>query len=266
MSTAAATDTGAALQATHHGSDTEDAHRLTVVGEPEHIPRMVPELEVAPQGFLGFAIQGHHSLFLPFAQHLDVLQSGVHVAQANIRKLLEAEAGGDKHRDYGLVAHAEVAVAVLYIVLAYRKHGLNFIIGVRVHVFIVGRRYLQAGYRVQGDVFLGFSPIKKGLYRLGVVVDRSRCSRFESTAPPLWPAFLLGGHIANEVADMVAGDPLKIWPVMFPGVPVEVTEDILVVGSPLYRQFVPGEETGDEFAEGLSFRFCYHFSFSPSEY
>ena len=260
---AAAGHPGAVLQAPDHGPHAVEGHRLPFIGQPQRLPPLWSEFQVAPQRFPGLPVDGHHPHLAPLAQHLELLQPGVEVAQADIAELFQPEAGGDEYGDDGLVADAEVAVAEPDVILADLEHGPDLIIGVGADLLVVGRPHLEPGHRVLGEVLLGFGPVEQGFYRLGVMIDGGRGGRLVGAAPRLGPAALLGGHIVDEVPDMVPGDARSFRPAMLAGKPVQFRKDVLVVGPTLWGEVLPGQESGDDAAQGCGFGFEYHFSFLP---
>jgi len=228
---AAAVDAGALLQAGKHYLDGKGLQGLAVVGQPDPVAARLPGLgEVLFQGLPGLPADGYHPHLGALAHDAHLLQLGVEFGEPHAGQLGESQAGVEKDRDDGLVTQAQVAVAVLDIVLADPQHGNHLLVGVGLHLLVAGLGQPHAQRRALLEVLLVQGPVEEGLDHLAVVVDGARGRLLEGTAPPVpGPAVGLGGDVLHEVADVVPGDLVRVGPAFVPGKPLQAAEADLVV-------------------------------------
>ena len=178
---------------------------------------------------------------------------GVDVGEFYPAQLLHPEPGGDEQGDDGLIADAEIGVAEMDILLAYLEHGVHLVVGVGLDLAVARGAQLQAQGRVVVEVLLGLGPVEQGLHHLTVVVDGGRGRLLKGGALGGRPAVLLGGHVAQEVPDVLAGDGFRPGPALAAGIPLEVAEQGAVEVAGVFGEVRPAGEVDDEVAQcGLS--------------
>lgn len=256
------------LQPGQHDFDGGVAHRLAVVGQPHGVrSRLRGDAVLGQVGFqvlFRLDVDGQGAPFVPLAQDAHLLQLGVQLGELHLGQLVEAQAGIDEDRDDGPVADAQVAVAVLDIVLAEVEQGVHLFVAVGLDVLVIGRGQPEApqvsDLRAFREVALVGGPVEEGFGHLEVVVHGARRRLFVGAAAAVaLPAVWLGFQVLHEVVEVLAGERRRLRPLPQGGEVEEAGEAYPVVlqrprgegaARPGGEALAGPQEAGDEFGEG----------------
>ena len=254
MGAAAADDASPFLQTGDHYLHRVNRHRVPVGGLPELVATRGPDLEVGPERLAGLPVDRDHPVLSALAGDGHLLQAGVEPREPDRGELLQAETGGHKDAEDGLVTQAEVAEAEAGVLLADGQDGAHLIVGIGLHLLVVGAAQFHADGGVSLQILLVQGPVEEGLDHFAVVVDGGRARPPVGWLAALRPAELFGGHVLHEVAYVVTGDQADLGPALGAGVPFEMRQDIGVVDPGSGGQVTPVAETGDQILETGSLR------------